>query len=495
VHGIWKILGFGVGGLLLLVAIMVFRASTARSVQITPPTIRLEPPLAPAIRHLQEAIQLKTVSRRNPADTDWLPFQAFRTWLRESYPLVHQHLQREVFADHALLYTWQGSDPSLKPVLFMAHYDVVAVEAGTEDEWEQPPFSGARAPCAEGETACIWGRGTMDIKGVAISLMEAVTAQLEAGYVPTRTVMIAFGHDEEVGSTGAQEIARILKDRGVQLEWVLDEGMVITDGMVPGARAPVALIGVGEKGYLTLELEARAEGGHSSMPQKETAITILAGGLQKLEGHPFSGGLDGAGEAMFEAIAPDLDFGLKLAFSNLWLLRPILNGVLSGQASTNALIRTTVAPTMLSASPQENVLPQVATATINLRLHPRDSVASATKFVRQLVGDDRITVRQRQASIPAEPAPISSHESVGYLTIERGVRGAFPDALVAPGMMIAITDSRFFLPIADDVYRFSPLILTPKTRAAIHGTNERLAVDNLKIFLRFYTFVIQEAGK
>jgi len=170
-------------------------------------------------------------------------------------------------------------------LLLMAHMDVVPVEAATESSWHQPPFSGR---VAEG---FIWGRGAMDDKASVMGLLEAVEHLLESGFEPQRTVYLAFGHDEEIGgNSGAAKIAGLLQSRGLELEYVLDEGLNIFNGIVPGISAPVALIGVAEKGYLTLQLTAESPGGHSSAPPEHTAITVISRALQRLEGRPFQPG-------------------------------------------------------------------------------------------------------------------------------------------------------------------------------------------------------------
>ena len=156
-----------------------------------------------------------------------------------SFPAFHAVAKREIVGGHSLLYTWEGSDPAAKPIALLAHQDVVPVAPGTEKDWQQPPFDGVIAD------GFIWGRGSWDDKGNLYSMLEAAEQMAKAGFRPKRTIYFAFGHDEEVsGQRGAKAIAALLASRGVKLDFVLDEGLLITDGIMKGLYKPAALIGV-----------------------------------------------------------------------------------------------------------------------------------------------------------------------------------------------------------------------------------------------------------
>jgi carboxypeptidase PM20D1 len=234
----------------------------------------------PTLR-LAQALRFATISHEDPAQVDRAPFRELHRFLEESFPQVHHSLKREVIEEYSLLYTWQGTDASLAPALFAGHIDVVPVESGTETEWQYPPFEG----CVE--EGYIWGRGALDDKVAVLGLLEAAEALLARGFQPHRTIYLAFGHDEEVGGTyGAKRIAALLQQRGVRLEFALDEGLAVTEGIIPKVSKPVAMVGIAEKGYLCLELSAESRGGHSSMPPSETAIGILSAAITRLERHP-----------------------------------------------------------------------------------------------------------------------------------------------------------------------------------------------------------------
>lgn len=420
---------------------------------------------AAAFERLGRAVAFRTVS------TDSAPphreaFLAFQAFLRQAFPLVHEHLVRTEIAELSLLYEWPGRDPAAKPVLLLAHQDVVpAVDAAA---WTHPPFSGA---LAEG---FVWGRGTMDDKGSLMAVLEAVERLLAEGFRPERTVFLAFGHDEESGGQGAYAVARHLESRGIRLEFVLDEGGFVGQGLLPGIDSPVALIGIAEKGYLTVELSVQEEGGHSSRPPRQTAIGILSRAVATLEENPFPSRLDGAASAMFDELAPHLPFGRRLVIANRWLLEPLLVSRLEDDPTMASFIRTTTAPTVFRAGEKENVLARRASATVNLRILPGDTVEGALDHLRRLVDDPRVELR---ATSTIEPSPTSSTDSPAWQLIDRSVREVLGnEVIVAPYLMVAVTDSRHFVPIADDVYRFFPLSLSPGDVVRFHGVDERISL-------------------
>ena len=474
-----------------LVVTLVLNALRQGSRQLDlPPAPALAVDRAAAAASLSQAVQARTVSGLlDPAGTA-AAFEQLHAHLRARYPLVHQRLEREVVGTHGLLFTWRGSDASAKPIALLAHQDVVPVAPGTEGLWQQPPFSG------HVDERFVWGRGTWDDKGNLIAQLEAVEMLLAAGHQPRRTVYLAYGHDEEVGGReGAVAIATLLKDRGVRLDFVLDEGLLITDGVMPGLAPPAALIGVAEKGYLSLRLSTDGTPGHSSMPPPpgDGAIGILARALHRLETNPVPGGIQGVARQMFEAIAPEMAFTNRVVLSNMWLLRPVVERMLARQPSTNAMMRTTTALTIVQAGNKDNVLHGRAEATVNFRLLPGDSVDGTMAFVRRAIADERVKVEPLPGH--AEPSAVAPLDGSAYQLVERTVRELFPGVIVAPGLMIAATDARHYEPVADQVLRFSPVRATSEDLKRFHGTDERLAVDNLAELIRFYHRLVEQATK
>ncbi len=449
-------------------------------------------PLAPlavdeagAASSLAAAVRAKTVSGLLDPAGQAQEFAVLHAHLQSRYPLVHSKLEREVVTAHTLVYTWKGSDAKAKPIAFLAHQDVVPIAPGTETLWKKPPFSG---DIAEG---FVWGRGAWDNKGNLIAQLEALEALLKAGFAPKPTIYFVFGHDEEVGGrAGALAVVDLFKQRNIKLSFVLDEGLLVTEGLLPGAKMPVALIGVAEKGSMSVKLTAQAPPGHSSMPPAPglSAIGMLAGALARVDAQPLPGGITGVAGDMFAALAPEMPLGQRMALSNLWLFGPLIEGMLGKSATTNALLRTTTALTIVNAGNKENVLPGRAEAVVNFRLLPGDTSEAILAHVKRLVADERIEVAF--LGKPFEASPVSPATVPAYANIARSIREVFPGSVVVPGLMVAGTDGRHFDGLADAVYRFTPMRAGPTDLPRFHGTDERMATAGLADMIRFYQRLI-----
>ncbi len=426
---------------------------------------------------LAEAVTFRTVSPQTPADFDPEPFVAFHAFLERSFPQVHRALEREIVAEYSLLFTWRGSDASLAPVLLTGHHDVVPVIPGSLDRWTHPPFGGVV------EDGYIWGRGTLDDKVAVMAMLEAVESLAASGFAPRRTVYLAFGHDEELGGdAGAKGIVDLLEARGVHLWFSLDEGMAIVTG-IGGLSQLVAMIGVAEKGFLTLELTARAPGGHSSMPPKESAIGRFAEAVQRVEEHPLPTHLSGVAGRMLDSIAPMLPAGQRFAIGQRWLLGPLLARALAGDPATNAMIRTTTAVTMIRGGVKANVLPSSATATVNFRIHPGDTADEIIGHVGRAIGDLEIEINVVDSR---EASDVSSTTSDAYQALSATIDQLYPGMPVAPALVVGGTDSKHYKRIADDAYRFNPVRFDLDAGSRIHGLDERIGVDVYAEVAPFY---------
>jgi len=298
--------------------------------------------------HLSKAIQFRTISYPDTSKIDGSEFLALHDYFEKTFPTLHSTLIKKVIGKYSLLYKWKGRNTDLKPILLMAHFDVVPAESNAENPWKHPPFAGNIAD------GYIWGRGTLDDKSSVLGILEAVETLVAEGFQPERTIYLAFGHDEEVGGfNGAAKIAKHFHSSGIEFEYVLDEGGLIIDGMLPGVSAPTALIGIAEKGYLSIVLTAESQGGHSSAPPKHTAVGVLSTAIHKLEKSPLPGEIKGATKIMFEYLGPEMSFFPKMLFANLWLSGGLLKSQLSKSSFTNAMLRTSTAATMFEGSDTE----------------------------------------------------------------------------------------------------------------------------------------------
>ena len=438
---------------------------------------------------LSRAIRFQTVSSAYDPRANWEGFEGFRAFLAERFPLMHSQLAPQDLGDGQMLFTWTGSDADAQPIVLLAHQDVVPVEPGTADQWSYPPFDGTIAD------GYVWGRGTLDMKGHLIALLYAVERHLENGTRPQRTLYISLGPDEEVGGLGARRASQYLADRGEQAWFALDEGgLTILDS--PMTDAPAAMIGVAEKGYMTVTVTARARGGHSSTPPEATAISLLAQAINAIEDNPFEHSLNGGPtRAMLDAMAPEMEGMAGFAAANNGLFGPLIRGQLMEQDAARALIGTSIAPTIIEGGVKDNVLPQEAVAHINLRLHPRDTVESALEHLRHSVRHIEgvsIEVDEWASNAP----PVADFEGDAWQLIAGAAAGqADPGTPVVPFMVTGATDVRAFAETADNLYRYSPARAVMADAARIHGDDERIAVEDLARMSGFFYTVIAEAAE
>ncbi len=437
------------------------------------------------LEHLGAAVRIDTTSHDDRSKTDTDRLLAFHRFLGDTFPLVHENCTREVVSDYSLLFTWEGTDSDIDPIVLMAHMDVVPVEAGTESDWTEPPFSGVVAHDH------LWGRGALDDKGPLIATIEAAEHLMRSGFEPTRTILMAFGHDEETGgSQGARVIAAALRDREIAPWFVIDEGGFVIDELPLLSAEPVALIKVAEKGFVNVALAARGEGGHSSMPPESTAVGAIGRAVHRIEQNPMPPHV-GVLADMFRALGPRMNPKTRAIMTNLKVTAPVVARLLSSKPTTNALIRTTSAVTVISGGHKANVLPQEATAIVNFRIIPGDTVDDVLAHVRDVVGPD-IEVQIADGHDARDPSPTSSTESAAWRAVTTAVEETFPEAITAPWILIAATDSRYYDNFAGDVYGFVPFTI-PSEGSGYHDTNERIRTEDAERAVSFYCRLIRLA--
>jgi len=482
-----------------LLAVVAYRTLQPAEAGPPPePTLASSPDPDAALARFARSLRIRTLSHAGDSgrELDREAFAAFHVFLEESYPRVHGSLRRETVSEWTLVYTWEGSEPGLDPVVLMGHFDVVPVSPQDAGLWTHPPFAGRVAD------GYLWGRGAIDDKINVIGLMEAAEALLARGFQPRRTLIFSFGHDEEIGGPeGAARVAELLDSRGVTPFLVLDEGGAVVDGVLPGADFPLAAVGVAEKGYVSVELTARTGGGHSSSPPADTSIGLLARAVARLEANPLPsrfGEVRDNGDAapmreLLERAAPRMPLGYRTAFRNLWLFGPLVERVLAAQPQAGATLRTTTAPTIFHAGVKDNVLPASARAVVNFRIYPGDSIRSVEQHVRRVVDDPRIELalseKQREAS------GVSPSEGPAWDLLARSIRQIYPEAVVAPYLILGGTDARHFRRLSDAVYGFMPVHAPGSDIARAHGNDERIAVDAFRDALRFYTQLLENTSR
>jgi carboxypeptidase PM20D1 len=476
-----KILTFLALALTVLLAVLVINTIRFKSKQIA-----LEARPAPelptdALTHFQQAITFRTISNSDSSLFDSTQFLGFHKFLEAAYPNVHSKLSREKVDGYSLLYKWEGSNNELNPIILMAHQDVVPIEEATKVMWTVDPFGG------EVKDNFIWGRGTADDKINLISMLESTEKLLKENFQPDRTIYLAFGHDEELGGGGARVLAALLKSRNVHADLVLDEGTYITREKVPGITTPVALIGTSEKGFLSLELTVEINGGHSSFPEKETSIDVLSKALVNLRSKPFNASFSESTQGFLDHIGPEMPLMRKMVFANQWLFKSTIINIYQESPVGNALVRTTMVPTIIQAGMKDNVIPTVARAIVNLRLLPGDKAEDIVAEVKLSINDNRVRVGYKKGFY-SEASGVTPEDSYAYRKIDSTIKRSFSPVITSPSLMIGGTDSRYFGEISSGIIKFSP-VFDP---IGFHGIDERISLEGYRSAIWFYEQLIRD---
>ncbi len=440
--------------------------------------------------HLSQAIKFKTISNRNSELVDWNEFEKFHKFLDEEYPLVAKNLTKEIVPPANLIYRWEGTNPNLKPIALLAHQDVVPISKGTEGDWEHDPFEGFD----DGEF--IWGRGTLDMKNHLIAVMESVEALLEDGFKPERDVYLLFGDNEEVvanAENGAADIMNTLKNRGIELDSVLDEGGAIIPINVPGVLPNKYLVGIGvaEKGYSDIEIVATGKGGHSSQPPKHNALGELACAIKALEDHQFKSSFNQLMNDLMDAVARECTYPVRLITCNIPLLKPVLLQVFKSIPFGACFVRTTTAVTMAQGSPAANVLPQRASATVNFRAMPGTTKQDLVDHIRKVTKNNNLEVNILNTK---EASKFSPTDSRTFKIIGELCKNLEPNSIIAPYLVMGGTDAYNYEPICENIYRYAPFRVSVELLRGTHGTNEKIPVACLEDALKFFKNYIRRAS-
>ena len=467
--------------LILFVAYLFYNVLNFKSNQLQVEPVAIHAIPEGAVDRYVEAISIRTISFEDEADFDSTQFRLFNTFLEDSYPLIHSQLEHTTFSEFSHLYHWKGTNSSLKPIVLLAHLDAVPI--ATPAAWSVHPFTAGLV------NDTIYGRGAMDCKFGVVGIMESTEQLLQEGFAPERDIYISLGHDEEVlGPRGAVKIAKHLKDKGIEAHFVLDEGMAITDGIIPGIEGPTAIIGIAEKGFISLELTVAMAGGHSSTPAKETSIDVLSKAISKVKDNPCPRLLNPVLHAFMDKMGPEMDFKAKFIFANRKIFKTLLLNQYEKSNSGNASIRTTTAPTIIEAGIKENVIPTSARAVINFRIIPGEVREDVIAHVNKVINDDRVIVEILNPG--SNPSPVSPTDNSQYASIEKSIKEVFNNIKTSPNLVLGGTDSRHFASITSNIYRFSPFKINQQNLTCFHGIDERVPRSEFENGIRFYRQLI-----
>lgn len=468
-----------------LIVLLCVLAAFAAFMAARTPRAKKRAPLAPepvdealcerAAASLADAIRIPTVTGNEAAMGE------LHRYLRARYPLAHRRMTLET-QGQTLIFHWQGSDRRMTPIAFGGHMDVVPPGHG----WTKDPFGG------EYEDGYVYGRGAIDCKNVVVALLEAAESLLREGFEPERSVYFIFGHDEEKGGSGAARAAELFVRRGIKLSLYLDEGGHI-DPDFRGTGAAVAHIGITEKGVANMSVTAFSKGGHAARPPRHTALGSLCEAVCRIEATPLAPRLTEAVELYLKKTAPLLGWRMRFLTANLPFTRRALFRALSKDPELNALIRTTCAATMATASDTVNVLPRSASARLSVRLLHGDTAREVEERIAAIAGDLNVEV---ESEVLGEASLVADTHSAMARLVRRMIRRRFGEGVTAaPGLMVGATDARRFEQVCPCVLRFMPFVLDAREAARMHGADERVSAERLGQAVGFYKALMREAAQ
>lgn len=461
-----------------------------------------------SVKRLSEAIQIPTISTVEYSETNFERFKEFHRFLETAYPTIFENLDTHIVNQYGLVFRWKGKKSAQKPLLFLSHYDVVpvnnydAVQDSTykpvfnitekavpltdyQDSWTYPPFSGAVA------NGRIYGRGTLDMKGMLIAILEAADELLEEGFQPEQDIYFAFGHDEEVsGRQGALKIAEYFKSQSIEFDAVYDEGgyVVSPSSVIKSIDKAIALVGVAEKGFLTLEITVKGTGGHSSMPPHKGSLVLAAEIIEKLNTQQMPARITDPIEFFLKSVGGAMDFKSQLAIANQWLLKGTLINSLAKDAASNALVRTTTAITMAHSSDAPNVLSATTEVTVNFRILQGNSVQDVLDHVKNICDGYDVTYKVISSR---EPSKISDVNSPQFKKLEKVIQQNYPNALISSYLTIGGTDAYKYEIVSDNVFRFMPVEINQYDQRLIHNDNESITIENYMRMIHHFKLLMQ----
>lgn len=463
------------------------------------------------LSRLAGGIKIPSVSNSDPKSFAYPPFDLFKTYLANNYPLIYQHLECYTVHSYGLVFRLKGSNSNLLPILFLSHYDVVppgSAEIKNKDEhlfqpsdkalapvatiaedWDYPPFSGAVAG------GRIYGRGTLDMKGMLFALLEATEKIVSEGQQPQRDIYLAFGFDEEVGGElGAAEIAADFRRKGLRFEAVYDEGgLIMEKGSVKGIDSDVALIGCAEKGFLSLKIKVRGLGGHSSMPPAETAMGKAAVIMQRLEKHQMKPVVTPLIQRFFQQVSGSMPLLSRFAIANRWLMEPLLLNQLTKNHSTNALVRTTTALTMMKGSDAANVLAPEVEFVVNFRLLPENTIQEVYTHIKNATSG--FDVKIEQVDNAREASNVSPNNTKAYQIMETSIRRLYPNLIITPYLTVGGTDAIKYQDLSENIYRFMPIKINHSEQQSMHSTNEYISIENYLKMIEYFYYIMRNYDK
>lgn len=437
-----------------------------------------------ASNNLSQAVQFKTIATLDGNKENEESFIGFHKFLRETYSDVFSKLEVKEFKPFGLLLKWQGKNSELKPIMLMAHQDVLPADERSLNNWTHPPFSGAI------DKGMIYGRGTVSDKNVLIGILESTSALIKEGFEPERTIYILFGDNKEVGGSTAAAVANYFKENNIKLDSVIDKSAgIFIDGYKQ--LPPIARIGVAEKGKLDVELSTTSEEWNKIVPPNETVSGIIGNAVARLEANQLPIHFEGFQRTLTDDLSRHMPFYDRFWMANLWVSGSTIKREFAARPPVGVVYRTTTAVTSINSEKSKNGLFLEAKAHVHFRIIPGETVESVMEHVKKSIDDPRIKIVKGENF---NPTPVSSFDNKPYRAIARSIKAVFPEKepIVGPGVALEHNDSRYFTDISENLYRFSCVLITRADAESIYGVNEKISVENVGRMIQFNIILIKE---
>jgi carboxypeptidase PM20D1 len=443
-----------------------------------------------ASKKLAGAIQFETTYSQQ-AMPNTAAFLAFHEYLTAAFPVAHEIMDKRTINELSMVYQWQGSDPSLKPIVFLSHQDVVPVDH--PEKWDNAPFSGTI------DDKYIHGRGSVDVKFGITGTLEAVELLYKTGFRPQRSLIFAFGHDEEImGTRGGENIAAWMAENNIKAEFILDEGPAVIPGLIPGLEKPVAFVGVAARGNVYFNISHKGTGGHASFPPADSSIEIISAAISRANQHQFEQKITQALDWSLTYLAPHMPGLIEYVYRHNGLFSPIVLNEFSKSETGRTVIQNTLVATTFHSGDKDATVPSYAEATLAMGILPGETLESATTLLKEIISDPRVVIGyvrfpDNQRIHAYDPTPVSPVDHWAYHTISKTIAQVFPQAAIAPTLMPGGSDGKHYLKagVTDKVYHFFPIDVSETEIMSMHADNEKLPISAYVHSIQFYAQLIK----
>lgn len=458
--------------LLVIIVILLFNTLTVHSKQSQ--VVPVEPMSlnTKAIGRLAQAIKLPTVS--TPV-MDTTAFKEFKTFIKQKFATIFTHtaFEHQYINEFSSIIKWNGRNPNKKPVLFLAHQDVLDPDLKTIPEWSYNPFLGKL------KNDKIWGRGTIEGKVSVLAILEALKLMIAENWVPERTLYCVFTHDSyQTTEPSAKAVAWMFQQAGIEFELGLATGNGLFDEGIMGVEQPMALVGIAAKNSINIKLKA-----------KNKDLTTLKNASQRLETSILHNDLNrGIANDFWRYLAPEMPFNQRLVATNLWLLEWVAQQNIIEDKVAQAALQSTIE---LEKLQKKNTKP--VEGLLQTQLLVDWTKESLEAQLKEWIGENTIELEVlSNGAYARQRAPTTGYS---FELLQTTIKEVFANLLVIPTTRFKNTDASYFSNLTDKLYYFSPIKQTTQTLLEPNPIDDAIGFKNYQELIQFYYQLIKNTTK